>query len=252
MELLVHDKERGLLRVLSYGERLNWTLDSGNACDAVHWLDQVKPLIGKQDVIFDIGANMGVISNWFSQFCATVHAFEPYPENIDTIKSQIALRNVDNITLHSIALGKENTNMHLHVKSFHGHHSLGDVDNSPTVKRVEVQVRTVDDIFTELEIDRINFMKIDVEGFESDVIQGALKTLTEKKVDYILFEIEEKILHSIQRTAQEVFQNLFESGYQIIDLYGNLIEESNITNIKNGDYLGCIDGLATAKLIRDN
>lgn len=39
LEIFVHDKQRGLTRVLNYGERLDWTLNSGKACDAVPWLD---------------------------------------------------------------------------------------------------------------------------------------------------------------------------------------------------------------------
>ena len=111
LEIFVHDKQRGLTRVLNYGERLDWTLNSGKACDAVPWLDWIEPLIGKGDLVFDVGANMGVVSHWFAQCCEHVHAFEPHPDNIDTISSQMKLRNNKNITLHTFALGKENTEM---------------------------------------------------------------------------------------------------------------------------------------------
>ena len=235
------------MRVLNYGERLDWTLNSGKACDAVPWLDRIEPLIGKKDVVFDVGANMGVVSHWFAQRCEHVHAFEPHPDNIDTISSQKKLRNNKNITLHTFALGKEDSEMQLHVKAFHGHHSLGDVDNSPTVGHTQVKVRTVDDVFDELKLERIHFLKIDVEGFESDVLQGASKLLADKKIDYILFELQETLLNSIQRTSKEVFQILFESGYQIIDLNGNVMQEHESSEIPNGDYLACIDGAETAK-----
>jgi FkbM family methyltransferase len=247
LEIFVHDKQRGLMRVLNYGERLDWTLNSGKACDAVPWLDRIEPLIGKGDLVFDVGANMGVVSHWFAQRCEHVHAFEPHPDNIDTISSQMKLRNNKNITLHTFALGKENTEMQLHVKGFHGHHSLGDVDNSPTVGQIQVKVRTPVEVFDELKLERIHFLKIDVEGFESDVLQGASTLLADKKIDYILFELQETLLNSIQRTSHEVFQILFKSGYQIIDLNGNLMQEHELSEIPNGDYLACIDGAETAK-----
>ena len=94
------------MRTLNYGERLNWTLDSGKVCDAVPWLDRIEPLISQDDIVFDIGANMGIVANWFSQRCKHVHAFEPHPDNLATIKSQQELRNIDNISLHNLALGK--------------------------------------------------------------------------------------------------------------------------------------------------
>ena len=246
LELFVHDKERGLMRVLNYGERLNWALDSGKVCDAVPWLDRIEPLISKEDIIFDIGANMGIIANWFAHRSKQVYAFEPHPDNISTIKSQKKLRNINNLTLYDIALGEKESKMQLHVKGFHGHHSLGDVDNSPTIGKIEVNVRKLDDVFGELNITKIHFMKIDVEGFEADVLNGASNLLNDKKVNYILFELQDTILNSIQRTSSEVFQILFSAGYQIIDLNGNLMSDSS-SAIPNGDYLACLDGLDAAK-----
>ena len=242
----MYDKDRGLMRTLNYGERLNWTLDSGKVCDAVPWLDRIEPLISQDDVVFDIGANMGIVANWFAQRCKHVHAFEPLPENLAMIKSQRELRNIDNISLHNLALGKTQSKMQLHIKGFHGHHSLGDVDNSPTIGKIEVIVRTIDDISEELNIDRINFMKIDVEGFESDVLSGAKNLLENKKIEYILFELQDIILHSINRTSREVFEIIFNSGYEIIDLNGNIMTNSN-SSIPNGDYLACLDSTEAAK-----
>jgi len=247
LQLFVHDKERGLMRILNYGERLDWSLMSGKACDAVPWLDRIQPLIDKKSIVFDVGANMGVVCHWFAERCHQVHAFEPHPVNISTIQSQMELRNNPNITLHRYALGKEETQMELYVKSFHGHHSLGDVDNSPTVDKILVDVRTMDAVFEELKLERIHFLKIDVEGFESDVLSGSSSILKKKKIDYILFELQETILKSIQRTSEEVFQILFDSGYQIIDLNGKIMEQDSTQPIPNGDYLACIDGADAAK-----
>lgn len=249
LELFVHDQERGLMRVLSYGERLDWSLKSGKACDAVPWLDRIQPLIDEESIVFDVGANMGVVCHWFAERSHHVYAFEPHPENVSTLQSQMKLRNSSNISLHQYALGREETQMQLHVKGFHGHHSLGDVDNSPTVDKILVDVRTMDSVFEELNLNRIHFLKIDVEGFESDVLTGASSLLADKKIDYILFELQETLLQSIERTSQEVFDILFESGYQIIDLNGRIMKPDSAQKILNGDYLACINGAQTAKIL---
>jgi hypothetical protein len=136
--------------------------------------------------------------------------------------------------------------MKLHVKGFHGHHSLGDVDNSPTINQIDVKVKRLDDIVSELEIKHINFLKIDVEGYEEDVLLGAKNLLDNKQIDYVLFELQETILHSINRNPRQVLQPLFDAGYEIIDLSGNLMAVDNIENISNGDYLACINGKETA------
>ncbi|MDE0857068.1 MAG: FkbM family methyltransferase [Candidatus Poseidoniaceae archaeon] len=247
LDLYVHDQERGLLRELTTAERVNWSLESGKACDAVPWLDRITPLIGKNDTVFDVGANIGVVCHWFADRCAVVHAFEPHPGNFNTIKNQIDLRNMTNISLHSTAVGKENTTMKLHVKGFHGHHSLGDVDNSPTIEHIDVDVKRLDALAKELEVNHINFLKIDVEGFEVDVLLGAQELLANKQIDYVLFELQDSILHSINRTSRQALQPLFDAGYEIIDLHGKLVGANDSEQIVNGDYLACIDGAETAK-----
>lgn len=245
IDVYVHDKERGLLRLVTRGERLNWSLKTGKACDAVPWLDRISPLISTQDTVFDVGANIGVIALWFSSKANLVHSFEPHPDNIAMIESQMQLRNSDNLHLHRHAVGKSESKMNLCVKGFHGHHSLGDVNNSPTIGHIEVQVRTLDNIAKELEIERINFLKIDVEGFEEDVLLGAKQLLKEKRIDYVLFEMKESILSSINRTSSDVFAPLLAAGYQIITLEGDELGGDKLVNPPDADYLACLDAKAT-------
>ena len=241
LTLYVHDEKRGLLRPLTKAERLKWTMKEGLACDAVYWLDRVEPLLTKDDVIFDVGANIGTIANWFAERCKEVHAFEPYPENIETIREQNNLRRTENMILQPLALGKEKSVMQLHVKGFHGHHSLGDAANSPTIKKLEVQVSSIDSYCSENKIQKIDFLKIDVEGFEEDVLLGASELLATKKIGLILFEIREKILTSVSRKSSDVFTPLLNNGYQIISLDGNILSETEIANPKDGDYLAALD-----------
>ena len=130
----VHDPKRGLLRPVLEGERLKWTLKENLSVDATHWLDVVEPLLTKQDIVLDVGTNIGTIANWLANRTKHVHGFEPHPTNIEMTREQIGLRNTKNITLSQIALGREQGKLELHVKSFHGHHSLGDSAASPTVE----------------------------------------------------------------------------------------------------------------------
>jgi hypothetical protein len=116
---------------------------------------------------------------------------------------------------------------------------------------LEVDVNTIDEIANNLKIEKVNFMKIDVEGFESDVLYGAKNLLENNKIEYILFETQDRILQSINRTSSEVFEILSNSGYQIIDLNGNMYKGNN-KSIPNGDYLACLDGAEAAKKLADS
>ena len=122
-----------------------------------------------------------------------------------------------------LALGKEETTMQLYVKGFHGHHSLGDAANSPTVEKVDVKVRTLDSYCSEKGIQSIAFLKIDVEGFEEDVLLGANSLLKSQNIGLILFEIREKILTSVGRKGSAVFAPLLDNGYKVISFIGNII-----------------------------
>src|SRR5210317_144910 len=182
LTVYVHDPRRGLLRPVLEGQRLKWTLKENLSVDATYWLDVVEPLLTKDDVVFDVGTNIGTIANWFASRTAHVHGFEPHPDNVQMTNDQIVLRQTKNITLSQLALGREPGVLQLHVKTFHGHHSLGDTSGSPTVEKIDVEVDTVDRYCQNNGIERIDFLKIDVEGFEDDVLKGATGMLAEKKI----------------------------------------------------------------------
>ena len=252
LDLYVHDPKRGLLRPVTRSERLKWTMREGLACDAVHWLDRVEPLLSTNDVVFDVGANIGTVANWFSERTAIVHAFEPHPDNIEIITRQNKLRRTKNISLYPYALGREEATMQLYVKGFHGHHSLGDAANSPTVNKMDVDVKTIDGFCDEQGLTRIDFLKIDVEGFEEDVLIGAAKMLDSQGIGVVLFEIREVILTSVGRSTASVFAPLLSNGYSVIDLDGHILSGEELVKPVDGDYLAAVDAEDVAKRLADS
>ena len=115
LTVYVHDPKRGLLRPILEGQRLKWTLNENLSVDATYWLDVVEPLLTKDDVVFDVGTNIGTIANWFAARTHHVHGFEPHPDNLRMTKEQIQLRKTTNITLSKLALGSEPGTLQLHV-----------------------------------------------------------------------------------------------------------------------------------------
>jgi len=237
----VHDPKRGLLRPVLEGQRLRWTLEENISVDATYWLDVVEPLLTKDDVVFDVGTNIGTIANWFAGRTAHVHGFEPHPDNVQMTNDQIVLRQTKNITLSQLALGREPGVLQLHVKTFHGHHSLGDTKGSPTVEKIDVEVDTVDRYCQNNGIERIDFLKIDVEGFEDDVLKGATGMLAEKKIGLTLFELRRNLLTSIGKHAKDIFAPLVENGYTIFTLDGRTLTPNELENLADGDYLAAMN-----------
>lgn len=241
LTVYVHDPRRGLLRPVLEGQRLKWTLKENLSVDATYWLDVVEPLLSKDDVVFDVGTNIGTIANWFSNRTKHVHGFEPHPDNLRMTQDQIVLRQTKNITLSQLALGSEPGSLQLHVKSFHGHHSLGDTGASPTVEKIDVQVDTVDRYCKTNAIDRIDFLKIDVEGFEEDVLKGATGMLAEGKVGLVLFELRQSILASLGKQGSAIFTPLLENGYTVFTLDGRVLNDAALSAPVDADYLAAVN-----------
>lgn len=241
LTVYVHDPKRGLLRPVLEGQRLKWTLNENLSVDATYWLDVVEPLLTKDDVVFDIGTNIGTIANWFATRTHHVHGFEPHPDNLKMTNEQIQLRKTTNITLSQLALGSEPGTLQLHVKSFHGHHSLGDTSATPTVEKIDVEVDTVDRYCTANGIERIDFLKIDVEGFEEEVLKGATRMLEKQQVRLVLFELRQTILASIGKNGKDIFAPLLEQGYTVFTLDGRVLTTEELENPADADYLAAVN-----------
>ena len=201
----------------------------------------VEPVLTKDDVVFDVGTNIGTISNWFANRTQHVHGFEPHPDNLRMTNDQIVLRKTTNITLSQIALGSEPGTLQLHVKSFHGHHSLGDTSVSPTVEKIDVEVDTVDRYCASNGIERIDFLKIDVEGFEEDVLRGATTMLKSKNVGIVLFELRQTILESIGKNCKDIIVFLLEHGYNVFTLDGRVLTPEELEHPADADYLAAVN-----------
>ncbi len=147
--------------------------------------------------VIDIGANVGYTSFVMAHRIGNgkLMAFEPHPslsaelrDNIASLKSQGCRSQIET---HEIALGSVAGELPLHVPkdfSYHrGESSLAapkHLEYSSDV--ISVNVKKLDDVITAEE--RIGVMKIDVEGFELDVLRGAEKLFSERRVRDVVFE----------------------------------------------------------------
>ncbi|KRB32104.1 MULTISPECIES: FkbM family methyltransferase [Mesorhizobium] len=138
-------------------------------------------------VVFDIGSNIGMTAVVAAkQGAAKVYAFEPDPNVfsflLDTVKANAAL-----VDAHNIALGsKEGTlSFFSNPDSASASHLVTEntLGHSPTHR---VRMSTFDAFVTSHQIHRIDFIKIDVEGFEIDVLWGARETIPRLKPSLLI------------------------------------------------------------------
>jgi hypothetical protein len=83
---------------------------------------------------------------------------------------------------------------------------------SPT-RTIDVSAQTLDHFCDTEAIERIHFLKVDVEGYELSVFRGAQQLLKERRVDYVCFEISEEPLKGAGIESRRVFEALERHGY---------------------------------------
>lgn len=125
----------------------------------------------KQSTAFDIGANIGNHALYFSRYLRCVHAFEPEPRTFELLKLNSAL--VDNLVPHAIGLGDEQGRFLLHG-SFENT-GASSILHPQEGRSVEISVDTIDNLFGDL--NDLALVKIDVEGFEANVLRGGMETI---------------------------------------------------------------------------
>lgn len=191
--------------------------------------------LGRKDLVFvDVGAHVGNHSLFMSKYVKHVHAFEPNPIVRDKLDTNIYMNNIENITVHPIGLGAANEVMpfyyndgdHISSGSFKFDH---DKDNSLTI---DLKVRQGDEIFSEKKIERVDVIKIDVEGFERQVIDG-LKQTIEKHRPLIIVEISETTKKSFG--GADDFESIFPREYCFYKFSG-VNREREHYKIKNFEY----------------
>jgi FkbM family methyltransferase len=111
----------------------------------------------------------------------SVHAFEPSPRDRDRLLANIAGNGLTNVVVHPEALGNRAGKAILQVSGAErpGHNTMGwfAYSDTPHAYSIEVGVTTLDEIAKTHGLERIDLVKIDVEGSETAVLQGAQEAL---------------------------------------------------------------------------
>ena len=138
-----------------------------------HMLELYNILVDKNDVVADIGANIGLASIWFSKHIKKLYSFEPSPTTFKILKTNLAIAGSTNVDAHNIGLGSKDEN--LTITFAKENRSGAFVSN--TTKLVghiteDIKLTTLDNFFNSVPL-KPTFLKIDVEGYEINVIEGA-------------------------------------------------------------------------------
>lgn len=196
-----------------------------------------RVLASDSETTLDIGANIGCTAILFSELSSRVYAFEPSPTTFAFLEKNLASSEAENVFAHNLGLGEEAIESTLTYAP--DNRSGGFVSNQIKVEaghRIEkISIRLLDDVAESFNIKAIDFIKIDVEGFEGAVLRGARQTLMANK-PVVVLELNHWCLNAFQRTSIPDFFDLLRSIFPIVlavdgSFYLDIHDESQSYNV---------------------
>jgi FkbM family methyltransferase len=161
------------------------------------------------DVVVDIGANIGTFSVYASKACGAsrVVSFEPFPDNYRMLSKNAAQKQLRNITCVNRAVGGSRGRRTLGLDPVDcGCHSLVMGSFGRTV---EVECITLQDVFEQFSLAKVDYLKMDCEGAEYEILENATSRL--KQIRRISMET-----HTIPgRNPEDLKKLLSENGFEV-------------------------------------
>ncbi len=182
----------------------------------------VSQLLDKKRRFLDIGSNVGIYSFHFKNIFKNVDAFEPLKEITHRLK---AIQNKF-LVVHNVGISNKKGNFQFYIPYFNGLiapalASLEKKDEKCELRTIKV--KTID----EYNFKDVDLIKIDVEGHEEFVIEGAHETI-KKTMPILIVEIEQR---HIKKEINEVFLSILKLNYR-----GFFLQNNNLISIEEFNY----------------
>jgi FkbM family methyltransferase len=128
-------------------------------------------------VTFDVGMNFGFFACVLAQRCAQSHGFEPVPWLADRAEANMKLNHFTNLLINRVALSNQAGETELFIPSPNGNWGASSILRTTVGAPILVPTVTLDQYVSQHGLTRLDFIKIDVEGAEDLVLEGAIESL---------------------------------------------------------------------------
>jgi len=187
------------------------------------WHDRDAPFqrslecVAAADVAFDVGAHVGAWSLLAVRRNpgVRVHAFEPVPETARRLSEHIALNGAAGIIANAVAVGAAEGARPFFAVERQNTGAASFYARRPDQREVRVPVVTLDAYVERERLGRVDVVKVDVEGAEMLVFQGATRLLASDDAPIVFFELNDDLCAAGRVTGREVKQRLIDHGYGI-------------------------------------
>lgn len=182
-----------------------------------HIFEIVDKYIHSKSTVIDVGSNVGFYSMLFAKRAndGVVYGFEPNLSTYELLNETIKKNKVANVFIAQTALGATSTKYSLINEDANNHGktyvSLQAEGDSATV--------SLDSFVLESRLERLDLIKVDIEGFEYQFLLGAVDTLRKYK-PVVYMEVNDEFLYRYDNTAREVIEFFENLNYKISDSSG--------------------------------
>jgi FkbM family methyltransferase len=180
-------------------------------------VDRLKDFVPPGSTVVDVGANVGFFTFKFARWVGEqgiVIAIEPDFENFETLTTKITAAGLERrVRLHQAAAAEQSGSVRLQRNELHP----GDHRITFSAQGIMVPAVTVDDLIAEAGAQSVSLVKIDVQGAEMLVLEGAKRTLEQIR-PALFVELDDRNLVHFGSSAHALVARLEQAGYQMHEL----------------------------------
>jgi FkbM family methyltransferase len=192
-----------------------------------------KMLVGQKDevVIFDVGAHHGQTALKYNSLFKNcqIYAFEPFIDSFNILKDNVSI--YKNVKAFNLALSKDIGQVAFNLNSSSGTNSIlptsieaattWDKNVLETAETIQVNSTTLDDFIAKKNISQIDILKLDTQGSEYLVIEGAIEYIKKGKIKLIYMEIILMPTYVGQKHFDEILKLLRTNNFTLFGIYNN-------------------------------
>ena len=175
---------------------------------------------GKKDlVVIDCGANVGLFSQFASSYASQIYAIEPSKEHFDVLNFMLTENEIKNVKPYQFALsikdGEDFLTHYTNKTMYSLYQTLAEIPGVTgglaVTGKEPCKLKRIDTFFKEEKIEHVDFMKLDVEGVEYEILGSDGFKEVAPKIDKILVEV-----HGYSgRNLQQIVESLKNNGYKV-------------------------------------
>jgi FkbM family methyltransferase len=221
--------KKGIQRLLnSFGYRISRLSSPATSEDP--FMAMQRLLIGiKEPIIFDVGAHHGHVSRLFRTLfpTSTVYSFEPFQDSFAQLKANTA--SDPRIKAFNFGLGDRSGTQAFHSNSSSATNSLLATDELgsrtwgsgllETQNIVQAEFKTIDSVLEAMRIPRVDILKLDVQGAEPLVMEGALSACRMGAIRLLYSEIIIQPTYQDQKRFDESLAIFYRNGFDLYNIY---------------------------------